>query len=93
MDTSKHDTGILITLLQRMEKRRIPNALALKEKVDRGEPLNDYDIKFLTGVTNDLKKTRPLAERNPEYQPLIAGFIDLCQEISDKALENEKGDS
>ena len=90
MNTSSQDTALLMTLLQRPKKKRIPNAQALKRKVDRGERLRDYDIQLLSTLTGDLKKTKPLADQYPEYQPLIAGFIDLCQEISDKALENEK---
>ncbi len=85
------DTALLITLLERLQKKRIPNVQALKRKVDRGESLSDYDIKIMAEITSDLQKTKPLADRNPEYQPLIAGFINLCQEIADKALENEKG--
>jgi hypothetical protein len=90
MNKPSHDTGVLITLLERLEKQKIPNARALEKKVNRGETLSDYDLKFLANVINDLRKTRPIVTRHPEYQPLIAGFIDLCQEITDKALANEK---
>ena len=54
MTKSKHDAGILMALLERLEKRRIPNAVALKNKVDRGLLLSEYDIEFLEKVLTDI---------------------------------------
>ena len=90
MTESRHDAGVLMVLLERLEKRRIPNAVALKNKVDRGSPLSDYDIEFMAKVLTDIKKTEPLLARNPEYQTLIDRLAHLYKEISVKALENEK---
>ena len=90
MTESKPDTGVLMALLARLKKRRIPNAVALKNKVDRGLPLSDYDQKFMARVLADIRKTEPLLARNPEYQPLIDQLAQLYKEISAKALENEK---
>jgi hypothetical protein len=91
MTESNHDTGVLMALLQRLKKRRIPNALALKEKVDRGLTLSEYDKKFMERVSSDLRKAQTIVSRHPEYQPLVDRMAFLYQEISDKALENEKG--
>ena len=90
MTESKHDTGVLIVLLARLKKRRIPNAVALKNKVDRGMVLSDRDKTFMAKVRADLRKTEPLLARNPEYQTLIDRLAHLYREISVKALENEK---
>jgi len=90
MSESSEDAGLIMALLERLEKQRIPKALALKEKVDRGELLDDYDITFLKEVTADINKTKPIIERHPEYLTLVTRLVNLYKEISDKALENEK---
>jgi hypothetical protein len=89
----KDGVGTVMALLQRLEKRRIPTALALKDKVDRGETLSDYDKKFLSNVSADLRQTKPLLEQHPQYQELIDYMEKLYQEITDKALENAKDES
>jgi len=88
-DTS-NDEGLIQVLAERLERRRLPRALSLKEKVDRGETLNEFDIEFLEEVFKDAQSVRTLLERHPEWQDLAAKLIQLYKEITDKALENEK---
>ena len=94
-DTSK-DAGLIQILAQRLETERLPRALALKEKVDRGETMDESDIAFLEQVFKDSESIRPLVDRHPEWQGLAAKMMLLYKEITDKALENEEasgGDS
>lgn len=79
-----------MALLQRLEKYRLPRALKLKEKVDRGELLNDSDMKFLDTMQKDAKKIQPILMRHPEYDELTTQITNLYREITEKALENEK---
>lgn len=88
--SESRDAGIIQVLLKRLESQQLPRALSLKKKVDRGEPLNDYDIKFLQQVFADAEYIRPFVIRNPEYQNLLSRVIHLYKEITDKALENER---
>ena len=90
MSESSDDAGVIAVLLERLEKQRLPRALKLKEKDDRGEPLDDYDVTFLKEITGDITNTKPLHERHPEFQTLVSRMLDLYKEISEKALENEK---
>ena len=90
MSDSTKDTGVIMALLERFEKQRLPAALALKEKVDRGELLSDQDISFLEQIDNDIKKGKPLIDRHPEFHDLVSRVVNLYKEISEKALENEK---
>lgn len=88
-DTST-DAGILQVLAKRLESQRLPRLLSIKEKVDRGETLTDYDIGYLEQVFEDAQELRPLMDRHPEWQSLSASVIHLYKQITEKALENEK---
>ena len=84
------DAGLIAVLLERFEKQRLPRAQSLKEKVDRGDLLDEYDLAFLEEVLADSNRIKPLVDRHPEYQELVSRAIHLYKEITDKAMENEK---
>jgi hypothetical protein len=90
MSESSEDLGVITVLLERLETQRLPRALALKDKVDRGELLDEFDLGFLNEVFADASNLRPLAARHPEYQELAARMMHLYKQITDKALENQK---
>lgn len=87
---STMDAGVISVLLARLEKQRLPRVLALKDKVDGGQPLGDFDIEFLEEIFMDTGRIEALIERHPEYMVLTAMTIHLYFEITCKALENEK---
>jgi len=84
-----HDAGVIQTLVERINDQRLPRALELKEKVDAGKPLDDFDLRFLEEVFADAQTIKPMMDRHPEYQKLVAQLIHFYKEILDKALENE----
>jgi hypothetical protein len=67
--------------------------VAVKDKVDAGEKLADEDLSFLHQIVEDAKLAKPIIDRHPEYQGLVAQVINLYSEISAKALENEQAPS
>ena len=83
------DAGIAAAIIERMETQRLPRALELKAKVDKGDVLDDFDIDFLDRVFADTNELRPLLARHPEYQELAARVINLYHDITAKALANE----
>ena len=84
------DDGVIAALAKRLVEQRLPRALALKERIDRGEVLTDLDIEFLEEVFADASAARPLMTSDPTVQDVAGRMVQLYKEIMDKALENEK---
>jgi hypothetical protein len=92
MNETSKDAGLIAVLIKRFEEKRLPIALDLKEKVDRGETLNDYDIAFLEKVFSDAGEIKPLLDRHSEYHELVGKTMSLYHEITEKALQNQGSD-
>lgn len=84
------DVGALTAIGERLVNTRLPRALEIKERVDLGEVLTDYDISFLEEVFNDAREIGPILSQNPQYQDIAARVISLYKEITTKALENQQ---
>ncbi len=89
MKESSADAGTIQVLVEQLEKHELPQLLSIKEKVEAGEVLEDFDIDFLEQVFKDANATKPLLDRHPEWQPLAAKVFALYKEITEKALENQ----
>ena len=89
-DSTDKEAGIIQALAERLEKQRLPMALALKKKVDQGGLLNEADIAFLEEVFAGTAQLKPMLDAHPEWQELAARMIGLYGEITAKALENEQ---
>ena len=87
----KDDAGTIQTLLDRLEKFRLPRALAIMRRVEDGEKLSEDELEFLKRVLEEWRQIEPLLERHPEYQSLASRFVSLVGDITRKALENEQG--
>jgi hypothetical protein len=90
MDQAQEDAGTLTALMIRMKDIRLPRAMRMLERVNKGETLRDSDISFLKRVYNDSRSSQHLVARHPEYHELIAKALNLYTEIITKGLENEK---
>ena len=90
MTDKQQDAGLLAVLIERLETQRLPRALELKHKVDRGETIDEFDLAFLQEVLSDAANVKPLIERHPEHQELVGKLFGLYREITEKALANER---
>jgi len=88
-DVSK-DLGVIAVLAKRMVEERLPKALAMKARVDKGGLLNDLDLAFLEQVVKDAGQIRPMMEKDPRVREVAGQMLQLYKEITDKALANEK---
>jgi hypothetical protein len=86
---SKKETALLMTLFISLYKQRLPRLVSLKNKVNRGELLNEFDIIFLQKVHIELSRASPFADRHPEYQSVMVRLISLYESITHRALDNE----
>jgi hypothetical protein len=84
------DLGIATALLTEFTDHRLPKAQLLKEKVERGERLDEFDLAFLHEVMETAERIKPMVDRHPEYQEVYARAAALYGEITEKALANEK---
>jgi len=90
MTQSSEDTGVILALMERFNKQRLPRALALKKRVEQGGRLTETDIAFLDEVFRDANHVMPLVDKHPNLEPIATRAISLFKEITEKALENEK---
>ena len=92
--SDEKDLGIIMAVLERLERQRLPHVLSIKEYVLKGEKLKDRDIDFLIENISDLQTLKPLIIRSfnkrPEFQQLEINIIYLYHSIAEKALLNEK---
>ena len=84
------DMGVIVALAQRMTEERLPKALALKERVDKGAVLNEVDLNFLEQVVEDANKILPLMQKNPKVLDIAGRMLELYKEITTMALANEQ---
>lgn len=90
LDQDEIDSGTLAAMMLDLEENRLPRALRLLDRVNRGELLSEEDIQFLKEAYEDSRANESLVERHPEYCKLIARSLGLYTEIINKGVANEK---
>lgn len=90
MGGSDVETGIYVALLNRLRTQRLPRALDIKARVERGERLDEFDLKFLQEVFEEASAEQGQVAGHPELRQIIARMIHLYHEITAQALANEE---
>lgn len=89
MEESANELGTIHSLIEQIEKQRLPLLLELKDRIDKGETLSESDIQLMTQVMLDAQWNKQLIDRDPEWQKICAEVIHLYDKIADKALDNK----
>ena len=87
IDEVSNDDGIIVVVLQRFERYRLPGVIRIKKKLDQGDSLSDIDIEYLGEALLDVRRLLPLIERNHLYRPLYSSMINYYKQIIDQATD------
>ena len=90
MAKPSNEDGVILALIKRFERQRLPRLMELRQKVDRGEVLGNRDIEFLSMVIHDAQQSKHLIDRHPEWQSFCSYVVHLYETITERALQNEK---
>jgi len=90
IDIKTRHLGIFQSLMQEFEQHRLPRLLRLKDKVDRGEAINEVDFEFLCKEIKDACMTKHLTINYPELEEFCLQVGHLFKELCDEAVENER---
>jgi len=89
--SSEDDLGTIQAMLDRLNHQRLPRVLDMKTRVDRGQCLGDSDLDYLEQIFAEANAAKPLLARHPELEELVGKLVGLYSEVTQKALDNEKG--
>ena len=90
MAPTSDEERVLRALLINFEKHRLPRVLYLKEKVDNGELLSDWEVAFLEKAIDEATGARASVDRHPGFQAVYAHAARRYDEITVQALRNEQ---
>jgi hypothetical protein len=85
----KQQEGMMVALMQRFKSQRLPRIMEIKEHVDQGYRLSEYDRLFLDEAMHDAQRNIRHVEEIPECQHLFIQLAHLYKQIMDKAYDNE----
>ncbi|MEN8212802.1 MAG: hypothetical protein ABFR19_00440 [Pseudomonadota bacterium] len=88
-ESPDRDAGMLLVVVEQFRKGKLSRLMALKEQVDNGNVLNEADVEFLHKVIDDAHQTMPSTVNNAGLQEFCGHVVHLCNEIIEKAFENE----
>ncbi len=81
--------GVMQSLVQEYEHQRCPRLFRLKDKIDRGEVINDIDLEYICKQLKDASLAMHLTVNYPELRDFCFIMGHLCKDICDGALENQ----
>ena len=90
MKDANEKLAIKEVILERLAEQRLPRLLDIKQMLNQGGTLSGLDIEFLDEVLSDAGQNKHIFDENPDLQNIYTRVVDLYEEITRMALENEK---
>ena len=81
--------GVIQSLAQEYEHHRLPRLFRLKDKIDRGEAINDIDLEYMCKQLKDTSLAMHLIVNYPELREFCLIMGHLCKDICEGALHNQ----
>lgn len=91
-DLSKKEAelGTVTAIIKRFSVSRLPRLKGIKEYIDKGNPLTEPQINYLSEVFEDAQRALPYIDEHPELQDSSTKIVALYQAIMEKAVTNEE---
>jgi hypothetical protein len=84
------EQALMAVMMTNFQHNQLERVLDIKQEVDAGRLLMDYDLDFMAELCGDAQDSIALIRRFPEYQEVYIKAIGLFREIAYKAMENER---
>lgn len=88
--SSLEHTGVLTVVLESYGKHTLPRIFDIKKMIDEGGTLSDSHIDYLNDALKEAKKFGGYVDSHPGFRDFFSRVAHLYNEITTKALENEK---
>lgn len=89
MSMGQRRVGTKQVIVLRLVRDQLPLLIEIKTHVDQGLRLKDGELEIMSRMTLQARRYGTTAERFPDLRPLLAKMIELNEQITRKALENE----
>jgi hypothetical protein len=76
--------------LQQFIDSRLPVLLGMQERVDTGGLLSENDIEVMSQLIDRAQDFGDAVHDYPEFKPRLAQIIELYEQVTERALENEE---
>lgn len=65
-----------------------PRLLDIKKRVDRGDKLDEADIRFLSQITHYSKQSKLLEVQSPKWKNFYSDVLQVYEEVINKLMDN-----
>lgn len=90
MNTSRKERVIQISILD-IQKRLLPRAYSLRNRLQSGYAANIYDLEFLDTLHKAIQNLHILSIDVPEHHLFIGNLVQLYSALISMALSNAEG--
>ncbi|WP_415886744.1 hypothetical protein ACMXYO_01780 [Neptuniibacter sp. QD37_6] len=87
MNNPRKDSVIQISILD-MQKRLLPRAYELRDRLQSGQTAESYDLDFLDTLHTAIQHLHTLTTDSPEHHVFIGNLVQLYSSIVSMALDN-----